>query len=196
MNGGLPPPVVAPQVRSRAAMDAQQKRSDVENGIIASLRLGRSNDASASSRTTKTGAQKIDSIYDLTDGLNLLGLHLGSIDTFLASIEEQPKSNHIKLLRENIVLLKKALNEQVELIKKAANSTKDLKQAASAHSRRTRKRTNLRNSIKSNLNYSRDNGSMLRGSMKIVSDGLALRIGDSQIEIESGTSTAPAPAPD
>jgi hypothetical protein len=65
MNGGLPPPVVAPQVRSRAAMDAQQKRSDVENGIIASLRLGRSNDASASSRTTKTGAQKIDSIYDL-----------------------------------------------------------------------------------------------------------------------------------
>jgi len=118
------------------------------------------------------------------------------IDTFLASIEEQPKSNHIKLLRENIVLLKKALNEQVELIKKAANSTKDLKQAASAHSRRTRKRTNLRNSLKSNLNYSRDNGSMLRGSMKIVSDGLALRIGDSQIEIESGTSTAPAPAPD
>jgi hypothetical protein len=75
--------------------------------------LGRSNDASASSRTTKTGAQKIDSIYDLTDGLNLLGLHLGSIETFLSSIEEHPKSNHIKLLRENIVLVKKSLNEQV-----------------------------------------------------------------------------------
>lgn len=128
----------------------------------------------------------------MTDGLNLLGLHLGSIDTFLASIEEQPKSNHIKLLRENIVLVKKALNEQVELIKKAANSTKELKQAASAHSRRTRKRsTDLRNSIKSNLNYSRDNGSMLRGSMKIVSDGLTLKIGDSQIE--SGTSIVPLP---
>ena len=95
------------------------------------------------------------------------------------------------------MLVKKSLNEQVELIKKAANSTKELKQAASAHSRRTRKRsTDLRNSIKSNLNYSRDNASTLRVSMKIVSDGLALKIGDSQIEIESGTSTAPAPAPD
>jgi hypothetical protein len=96
------------------------------------------------------------------------------------------------LLRENIELVKKSLNEQVELIKKAANNTQELKQAASAHSKRTRKRTtDLRNSIKSNLNYSRDNASMMRGSMKIVSDGLALIIGDSQIE--SGTSTSPAP---
>jgi hypothetical protein len=128
------------------------------------------------------------------DGLNLLGLHLGSIDTFLASIEEHPKSNHIKLLRENIVLVKKSLNEQVELIKKAANNTKELKQAASAHSRRTRKHTtDLRNSIKLNLNYSRDNVSMLRGPMKIVSDGLALIIGDSQIE--SGMVPVPLPLP-
>lgn len=136
-SGGLPPPVVAPQVRSRAAMDAQQKRSNVENEIIASLGLGRSIDApptaSASSRTRKTGAEKIDSIYDATDGLSLLALHLGSIDAFLASIEENPKSNHVKLLRENIDLLKKSLYEQVELIKKAANNTQELKQAASAH---------------------------------------------------------------
>lgn len=190
-SGGLPPPVVAPQVRSRAAMDAQQKRSNVENEIIASLGLGRSIDApptaSASSRTRKTGAEKIDSIYDATDGLSLLALHLGSIDAFLASIEENPKSNHVKLLRENIDLLKKSLYEQVELIKKAANNTQELKQAASAHSKRTRNRTtDLRNSIKSNLKCARDNASkMLRGSMTILSDGLASIVGDSPTE--SGT---------
>jgi len=48
------------------------------------------------------GCLKDYSIYDVTDGFNLIG----SIDTFLASIEGHPKSNHIKFLRENIELMK------------------------------------------------------------------------------------------